>query len=106
LLLTGRGWGKNLVESHFAHAKAAEHPTFAGFLAGRTIADVAKTIIGDTESGLLATQRPDNPCEFKRHEGRVVWANGAHADVHTSEEPDRARGGNYLWGVADEIGTW
>lgn len=104
---TGKGWGKNRVMAEFAHVKAAAHPDFAGFLAARTTDDVKKTIVGDTESGLLVTQRPENPCEFKTHPtSRVVWRNGAHADVHTSEEPDRSRGKNYLWGIADEVSTW
>lgn len=105
-MVTGRGFGKNLSESHFAHQKAFEHPTEAGFLAGRTLSDVAKTIIGHPKSGLLTTQRSENPCEYKPHQRKVVWANGAYADIHTSEEPDSARGPEYAWGVADEIGTW
>ncbi len=107
LCLTGKGWGKNRVMSEFAHEKAAAHPDFAGFLAARTTEDVKKTIIGDTESGLIVTQRADNPCELKTHPtSHVQWANGAHADIHTSDEPDRARGKNYLWGILDEIATW
>lgn len=105
-LITGRGFGKNRVESHWAHGKAAAHPREAGFLAGRTLGDVGKTIIAHPQSGLLATQEPNNPCEYKPHERKVKWANGAYADVHTSEEPDSARGPEYAWGVADEIGTW
>jgi phage terminase large subunit-like protein len=104
--VTGRGYGKNLAESHFGQRKALEHPREAGFLAGRTLADVAKTIVGHPKSGILATQSPANPCEFKPHQRKVVWANGAYADIHTSEEPDSARGPEYAWGIADEIGTW
>ena len=104
--MTGRGWGKNTVGSHFAHAKAAAHPGRAGFLAARTKGDVSKVIIGHPESGLLVTQDPRNPCTFKRHEGIVRWANGAYAEVQTSEEPEGGRGPHYAWGFADEIGTW
>ncbi len=107
IAITGKGWGKNRTMSEFAHVKAALYPNYAGFLAARTTDDVKKTVIGDTESGLIVTQNPENPCELKTHPtARVVWANGAHADIHTSEEPDRSRGKNYLWGIADEIATW
>jgi phage terminase large subunit-like protein len=104
---TGKGFGKNRIQAEFVHYKAGLYPQYAGFLAARTSADVIKTIVNDTESGLLATQHKGNPCEFKTHPTqRVVWENGAHADVHTSEEPDRSRGTNYLWGICDEVATW
>lgn len=107
LLKTGKGWGKNRVISEFIHYKAGLYPQFAGFLAGRTTMDVIKTVVNDTESGLLVTCHKGNPCEFKTHPTqRVVWANGSYCDIHTSEEPDRSRGANYLYGGMDEVATW
>ncbi len=105
-LITGRAWGKNRTESEFAHSKAAAYPQSAGFLAARTLRDVERAIIGHPQSGLLVTQSSGNRCEYKRHLGKVIWANGAFAEIHTSEEPDAARGPEYAWGVADEVGTW
>lgn len=104
----GRGGGKNRALAEFVHAKATENPGAAGFLAARTLGDVSRTIIGHPQSGLLVTMPPDNPCEVaRRHNVMVVeWANGAYAELHTSEEPEAARGGEYNWGAADEIGTW
>ncbi len=108
--IAGRGNGKNRVESEFAHHKATVQPKEIGFLSGRTLGDVAKYIIMHPTSGLLATQHADNPCEFKRRPGMttpsVIWASGAYADLHSSEEPDAARGGHYGWGVGDEVGSW
>jgi len=102
--ITGRGWGKTRSISEWAHGKAASGA--AGFIAARTLKDARKGIIGHPRSGLLATQRADNPCRYREQRGVVEWANGAFADVHTSEEPDAARGPEYEWGVADEVGTW
>ncbi len=108
--IAGRGNGKNRVESEFAHHKATVQPKEIGFLAGRTLGEVAKYIIMHPTSGLIATQHSDNPCEFKRRPGMttpsVIWASGAYADLHSSEEPESARGGHYGWGVADEVGSW
>lgn len=108
-LITGRGWGKNRVQAEFAHAKARELRGSAGFIAGRTLGDVGRYVVNHPESGLLVTQKPDNPCRFVQVKGGgfvVRWANGSFADVHTSDEPDRARGGHYAWGIADEVASW
>lgn len=109
VLCTGRGWGKNRVQSQWAHRKARELKRSVGFVAGRTLGDIARNVINHPRSGLLATQMADNPCRFKQEKGGgyvVVWANGSRAEIHTSEEPDRARGPEYEWGIADEIATW
>lgn len=105
-LVTGRGWGKTRVQAEFAHQKAKAIPGSAGFIAARTLKDAKKAIIGNPRSGILATQHPNNRCEFRSQDGVIKWANGSIAHIHTSEEPDSARGPEYEWGVADEIGTW
>jgi phage terminase large subunit-like protein len=109
-LITGRGWGKNRVGAEWAHQKALAHPREAGFLAGRTLLDAVRTMVHHPESGLIATQKPGNGCQIVQQRGGggaiVRWANGAFADIHSSEEPDRARGGHYGWGIADEVATW
>lgn len=109
-LCTGRKFGKTRAANEWVHRKAKERPGSAGFVAGRTLGDVMRTIVSHPESGLLATQKPDNPCEVKqdaRSGGLVVrWRNGSFADVHSSEQPDRCRGPMYEWGFADEVATW
>lgn len=104
-MVTGRGFGKTRSLSEFAHDKAAvnEGP---GFIAARTLKDARKAIIGHTTAGLITTSRPENPCDFVISAGQMRWGNGCYADVHTSEEPDSARGPEYAWGIADEVGTW
>ena len=92
--------------AEWAHEYAEDHPGTCGFVAARTLKDARKGIIGAPRSGLLATAHPDNPCKFHEHTGIIRWANGSTADVHTSEEPDSARGPEYEFGVADEVGTW
>jgi len=103
--ITGRGWGKTRSIAEWCHGKAATKSSY-GFIGARTLKDARKTILGHPRSGVLSTAHPDNPCKFFDHKGIVQWANGSVADVHTSEEPDSARGPEYEWGVADEVGTW
>ena len=105
-LCTGRGFGKNRTASEWVHDKAAANPSLAGFLGARTLGGAGKTIVGHPRSGLLVTQREANPCEYKAHLRKVVWENGAYADIHSSEEPDDARGPEYAWGFGDEVATW
>lgn len=109
-LCTGRKFGKTRTANEWAHGKAEAEPGSAGFFAARTIGDASSTLFHHPKSGLLTTQKRTNPCEITQPKGGgrfiVRWKNGAFADIHTSEEPDRARGGQYSWGVADEIATW
>lgn len=102
--ITGRGWGKTRATSEWTQTKAATKSY--GFVGARTLKDARKTIIGHPTSGLLATAHKDNPCKLLENRGVIQWANGSVADIHTSEEPDGARGPEYEWGVADEVGTW
>jgi phage terminase large subunit-like protein len=105
---TGRGTGKNLVLSHHLHREAALNPGRAGFMAAMTRSEVISVIVGHPECGVMVTQDPANPCTFKQYRGvyRVEWANGAYAEIQTSEEPEGGRGHHYAFGVCDEIGTW
>lgn len=106
--ITGRGYGKTRVLTEFAQRKARELKGSVGFVAGRTLGDVVRTLVRHPTSGLLATAKADNPCELRQEQGQFVvrWRNGSTADIHTSEEPDRARGPEYAWGIADEVATW
>ena len=105
---TGRGTGKNLAFSKFLHLEALANPGRAGFMAARTRGEVHSVVVGHPECGVLVTQEPDNPCQFKQKRGvyQIQWANGAYAEVQTAEEPDGARGHHYAFGIADEIATW
>ncbi|HUU96812.1 MAG TPA: ATP-binding protein [Phycisphaerae bacterium] len=111
LLCTGRGWGKNRTQGEWVQDKVALLPGEVGFISGRTLGEVIRNAVNHPRSGLLATSRPGNPAELRLSKGgagghEVRWRNGARAEIHTSEEPDRARGMEYAWGLADEIATW
>lgn len=106
--VTGRGYGKTRILTEFAHRKARTLRGSVGFIAARTLGDAIRTLIYHPASGLMATQKPDNPCEIKQERGQYVvkWKNGTKCDIHTSDEPDRARGPEYEWGISDEVATW
>ena len=105
LLLMGRASGKTRTEGEFAHWKADTLPGSHGALVSRTIADTRDTLVLGV-SGLMATQKPWNPCEYIKSDRLVRWANGTTAHLYSSEEPDQLRGPNHHWGVGDEVAAW
>ena len=105
-LRPGRGWGKTKTLVEWSHDMAEENPGSAGFLAGRTMPDAKQTFLHHPRSGLLMTQRPNNPITTVETRGLVRWKNGSWARFFSSEEPDSARGPEHDWGAADEVATW
>ena len=102
--LGGRGSGKTKAGAEFCHEQAAI-PGSVGALAGATPADIRDFMIrGD--SGLLATQKPWNPCEWRPSLRRVEWKNGSYALCYSGHEPEQGRGPNtdFVW--ADEFCKW
>lgn len=106
LLLMGRGAGKTRTLSEFAHWRAWNSPGSHGALCSRTIADTRDTIVLGNGSGLIATAKPWNPCEYVKSDRIVRWANGTTAHLYSSEEPDQLRGPNHHWGIGDEVAAW
>ncbi len=107
-IFTGRGWGKTRALSEFTHRIAWDNPGGCLFLAARTLGDVAKVLVGHPDSGLLATSQARNPCHMSSRQGYPVlqWSNGAYAEFHSSEEPEKARGPHTVGGACDEVATW
>lgn len=105
---TGRGTGKTRSATSWGHEQAAANPGLAGFMAARTLGDLTKALINHPESGILATQDPDNPCELtsRNREPCIQWRNGAHAWLYSSERPESGRGPEHAWGIGDEVATW
>lgn len=105
LMMAGRGWGKNRTASEWVHHKAWALPGSHGALVARTASDVRDTVALGV-SGIVATAKPWNPCEFITSRRLLVWRNGTTAHTYSSEEPDQLRGPNHHWGLADEWATW
>lgn len=75
-------------------------------LIGPTMDDVRDAMI-DGESGILATQKPWNPCEYHITERRIVWPKShVIASIRTSEKPRSIRGLNIGFAWCDELAFW
>lgn len=105
VLKAGRGWGKNRTASEWVHRRAWKQPGSHGALVARAAADVRDTVVSGV-SGILATQKPWNRCEYFSSTRQIRWENGTVAHTYSSEEPDQLRGPNHHWALADEFATW
>ncbi|MCO5073513.1 MAG: terminase family protein [Rhizobiaceae bacterium] len=111
LVLGGRGAGKTRVGAEWVNAMVRGLPTFANgvrhgliALVGETLADVREVMI-DGPSGIATISRHDRP-RFELGRRRLVWANGAVAQIFSSEDPESLRGPQFDAAWCDEAGKW
>jgi phage terminase large subunit-like protein len=109
LLLGGRGAGKTRAGSEWIRrcVAAAEEggtpPRIA--LVGETIQDVRSVMI-EGVSGLLAVHPDRERPMFEPSNRRVVWPNGAIAQIFSAEDPDSLRGPQFHLAWCDEVAKW
>jgi len=105
LLLAGRGFGKTRSITEWARYKAESMPGSRGAIVSATSAD-ARDIVVEGESGVLAIS-PDwfRPI-YEPSKRRLVWPNGSMATLYTADEPNRLRGPQHHWALADELAAW
>ncbi len=110
LIVGGRGSGKTRAGAEWIKAMAAGDSPFAdrphmriGLLA-ETLADAREVMI-DGESGLLAVAGHTRPV-FESSRRRLVFANGAIAQIFSSEDPDALRGYQFDLAWGDELAKW
>jgi phage terminase large subunit-like protein len=110
LLIGGRGSGKTRAGAEWVTALAAGRPPFAARPHGRialiaeTLGD-AREVMVEGESGLMRVARGARPVlEVTRR--RLVFANGAVAQIFSSEDPDALRGYQFDAAWGDELAKW
>lgn len=110
LMIGGRGSGKTRAGAEWIGAMAMGTAPLAAKAHGR-IALVAETL-GDArevmvegESGLRAISLPPRPI-FEASRRRLVFPNGAIAQIFSSEDPDSLRGYQFDAAWGDELAKW
>ncbi|NDW03060.1 DNA-packaging protein [Jiella pacifica] len=110
LIVGGRGSGKTRAGAEWIRAMAVGESPFAdrphmriGLLA-ETLADAREVMI-DGESGLLAVAGHPRPV-FEASRRRLVFSNGAIAQIFSSEDPDALRGYQFDLAWGDELAKW
>jgi phage terminase large subunit-like protein len=106
LLLGGRGSGKTRAGAEWVHAIASEGGTseLRIALVAETLGDAREVMI-DGVSGICRIARKNRP-EFEASRRRLVWPNGAVAQIFSSEDPESLRGPQFHLAWCDELAKW
>lgn len=110
LVVGGRGSGKTRAGAEWVLGMVAGIPPFAASPHGRiallaeTLGDAREVMI-EGESGIRAVAVGGKPV-FEATRRRLVFANGAVAQVFSSEDPDALRGYQFDAAWGDELAKW
>ena len=107
----GRGAGKTRAGAEWVRAQVeGGKPLDKGrcrrvALVAETV-DQARDVMVFGESGILACSPPDRRPEWQATRRRLVWPNGAVAQVFSASEPESLRGPQFDCAWADELAKW
>lgn len=106
LLVGGRGSGKTRAGAEWVHliASAGERSDLRIALVAETLGDAREVMI-DGVSGICRIARRKRP-DFEASRRRLIWPNGAMAQIFSSEDPESLRGPQFHFAWADELGKW
>jgi predicted phage terminase large subunit-like protein len=101
MMLAGRGAGKTRAGAEFIRRLKNTMSPLA--LIGPTHDDVMGVMV-QGPAGIQAISPPGDYPVLKQ--GRLIWPNGAIAQLFSAERPDRLRGPQHAAGWADELAAW
>jgi phage terminase large subunit-like protein len=111
VIMGGRGAGKTRAGAEWVRSQVeGARPLDAGqasrvALVGETIDQVREVMIfGD--SGILACSPPDRKPVWEAGRKRLVWPNGAIAQVYSAHDPESLRGPQFDAAWVDELAKW
>lgn len=106
LIIGGRGSGKTRAGAEWVHAlaSAGKRSALRIALVAETLGDAREVMI-DGVSGICRIARKDFP-DFEISRRRLVWPNGAVAQIFSSEDPEALRGPQFHYAWCDEVGKW
>ncbi|TCR04275.1 phage terminase large subunit-like protein [Neorhizobium sp. JUb45] len=106
LLMGGRGSGKTRAGAEWVHALAcaAQRSDLRIALVAETLGD-AREVMVDGASGICRIARKNLP-DFEVSRRRLVWPNGAVAQIFSSEDPESLRGPQFHFAWCDELAKW
>ena len=111
VIMGGRGAGKTRAGAEWVRSivEGIKPMDFGGArrvaLVGETVDQVREIMIfGD--SGIIACSPPDRRPEWEASRRRLVWPNGATAQVFSAHDPESLRGPQFDAAWADELAKW
>lgn len=111
VVMGGRGAGKTRAGAEWVRAEVeGAKPTDPGrarhvALVAETI-DQAREVMVFGDSGILACSPPDRRPEWEAGRKRLVWPNGAVAQIFSAHDPESLRGPQFDAAWADELAKW
>lgn len=111
VIMGGRGAGKTRAGAEWVRSMVeGGRPLDNGrarrvALVGETIEQVREVMVFG-ESGILACSPPDRRPEWQATRKRLVWGNGAVAQVFSAHEPESLRGPQFDAAWVDELAKW
>lgn len=106
LIMGGRGSGKTRAGAEWIHglASADARSGLRIALVAETLGDAREVMI-DGVSGICRIARRNRP-DFEISRRRLVWPNGAVAQIFSSEDPESLRGPQFHFAWCDELAKW
>jgi len=111
VIMGGRGAGKTRAGAEWVRAEVeGSGPLDPGrarrvALLGETVDQVREVMVfGD--SGIIACSPPDRKPQWEAGRKRLVWTNGAVAQVFSAHEPEALRGPQFDAAWVDELAKW
>jgi phage terminase large subunit-like protein len=111
IVMGGRGAGKTRAGAEWVRAQvegagARDKGRCSRIaLIGETI-DQTRDVIIFAESGVLACSPPDRRPEWQASRKRLLWPNGAVAQVFSAHDPESLRGPQFDGAWVDELAKW
>lgn len=111
VILGGRGAGKTRAGSEWIRAQVeGGRPGDPGrcsrvALVAETL-DQAREVMVFGESGILNASPPDRRPEWQATRKRLVWPNGAVAQIFSASDPESLRGPQFDCAWSDELAKW
>lgn len=105
LILAGRGFGKTRAGAEWVQGVAERDRTARIALVAANLGE-ARSVMIEGESGLLSVGAPWRRARFEPSLRRLVWPNGAQAQLYSAQEPEGLRGPQHSHAWCDEIAKW
>ena len=103
--MAGRGFGKTRMAAEYVRSRAEGDGSLRIALVAATLHE-ARSIMIEGESGLLSIAPDEKRPTWEHSLKRLVWPNGASANVFAASEPEALRGPEHHLAWADEVAKW
>ncbi|MEL7259244.1 MAG: terminase family protein, partial [Pseudomonadota bacterium] len=111
VIMGGRGAGKTRAGAEWVRAQVeGARPLYPGkcrrmALVGETIDQVREVMVFG-ESGIMACSPPDRRPSWQPTRKRLLWPNGATAQIFSAHDPESLRGPQFDGAWVDEMAKW